>query len=147
MRRAFACLIRSTAAIVEFPVASIGSSTMTGRSLRSSRHLEVILHRLQRLRIAVKAHVTDPGRGDQIEHALQKPVSRAKDRDQDELLARQEGRPHLGQRRFDRARFRGEITRDLVAQQEGDFPQQEPEPGRVGLLLPHEGQPLCRISG
>ena len=92
----------SMAAMAELAVASIGSTTMTSRSARFCGRLEVIFDRLQRLVVAVEADMGDAGRRHEIEHAFEQAVAGAQDRGEDQLLAFQNGRLHLRQRRLDR---------------------------------------------
>ena len=82
-----ASLSRSTAAAEELPVASIGSTTMVSALVAGRRHLEVVLHRLQRLGVAVEPDEADPRRRDQVEDAVEEAVPGPQDRHQRQLLA------------------------------------------------------------
>ena len=77
----------STAAAVELPVASIGSSRITSRSAMSFGQLHVVLDGLERLLVAVQADEPDAGARDQREHAVEHPHPRPQDRADRDLLA------------------------------------------------------------
>jgi hypothetical protein len=94
---------------------------MVTRASRSGRDLGVVLHGLERRLVAVEPDVADARRGDQLEHAVEQPVARAQDRDEDELLAQQDGRLHRGQRRLDGPGGHRQIPRDLVGEQQRDL--------------------------
>ena len=103
-------------------------------------NLAIILHRLQRFRVAVEAHEPDPRRGDQFQYPVQQAIPRTQDRDQRQLLALEHRGIHFLQRRFDPRRGQFQLAGHLIGQQQADFTQQTPKAGGRGILLTHQGQ-------
>ena len=104
----------STAAAVEFPVASIGSRRMTSRSREVVRELHVVLDRLERLLVAEEADEADARTRDEREHGVEHAHPGAQDRADGDLLARDPPRGHVLERRLDLDLLVGEVLRRLV---------------------------------
>ncbi len=103
-------------------------------------HLEVILHRLQCLFVAIQTNETDPGRGDQLQHPVHQPVARPQDRDQRKLLAVERWRVHLLHRGLDPFGRHRQAARHLIGQKLADLAQQLPESGGRSGFVAHDGQ-------
>ena len=82
--------------------------------------------------------MADTGRGDDLEEALEKAVSGAKNGDTDELLALDHRRLHGAERRLDVDQRGRHVARDLVGHQRADLAQQHSERARARVLLSHE---------
>ena len=91
---------RVTAATAVWPVASIGSTTITSRS--GHDRVAEILDRFERLRVAIEPDMSDARARNEIENALHQPVAGAQNRDEAEFLALDGRRVVTRQRRLDR---------------------------------------------
>src|SRR6218665_923434 len=101
-------------------------------------HFEVVLHGLQRGRVAVQADVADTGAGHHVEHAVEKAVARAQDRDQHQFLAVDHLAGHGLQRGFDLHRRQRHVARDLVCHQLAQFAQQAAKAVAAGIFPAHQ---------
>ena len=127
MRLAPDSFSRSTAAIAEWAVASIGSQTMHVAVGDVLRDLEVVLDRLQRARVAIEADMAHAGERHEIEHALGEAEAGAQDRHDHQLLAVEQRRIHRLDRRLDPRLHQRQVARGVVAQQQPDLAQQAAE--------------------
>ena len=92
---------------------------------------------MQGLRIAIDADMADAGRGHEIEHAFEKTLAGAQDRDDDQLLALEDRRLHLGERCLDRLGGHRQVAGDLIGEKEADLAQQLAEYGGRRVLVAH----------
>ncbi len=104
------------------------------------RHLEVVLHRLERLRIAEEAHVADPRAGQDAQHAVEQPVARAQDRHQHDLLAVEQADGGRRHRRLRGHLVRRQLAGHLVGQQHADLGEQAAELRGAGVPLAHQAE-------
>ncbi len=104
------------------------------------RHLEVVLHRLQSLGVAVQAHGADAGVGHHPQQAIEHAVAGAQDAGKYQLLAVDHRARHLFQWGFDFDLLRRRVARDLIGHQHGQLAQQGAEGGAAGVLVAHQGQ-------
>ena len=104
------------------------------------RNLEVILHRLERLGIAVEPDKPHPRGGDQLENTVEQTIARPQDRDERELLAYDHRRVHFAQGRLDALGGHRQLAGDLIGQKQADLAQKLTEGGGRGILLAHQGQ-------
>ena len=91
---------------------------MTGAFVQTVRHLEVVLHRDEGLRVTVEPDVTDSRRGHQLQHPFQQTIARTQDRYQRELFSREKGGSRLGERGLYGPDFQSQLPHHLVAEQE-----------------------------
>ena len=91
MRRARLSFSRSTAAIAEWAVASIGSQTSTSRSVTSLGR-EVVFDRLQSAWIAIEADMAHAGERHQVHQPFGQAEAGTQDRHDDQLLALEDRR-------------------------------------------------------
>ncbi len=101
-------------------------------------HLEVVLHRLEGLGIAIEPDVADARRGHQIQHAVEEPYAGAQDGDDHQLLALELRCLDAGQGRLDPHHGEGQVAQHLIGQQQRDLAEELAELGRGRLLSPHE---------
>ena len=102
------------------------------------RHLEVVLDRLKRLWITVKADMPHPGTGNDIQHAVEDASPRAQDRRKDELLAVNHPAFHALERGFNLDLVRRHVARDFVGHERGELVEQTAKGACADGLLPHE---------
>src|SRR6185312_7143066 len=84
-------------------------------------NLEVVVHRLERLVIAVQPDVSDARGRNELEDSFHHPEARAEDRDERELLAAHALCSHAFERRVDVDGLKREFTRRLVRHQHRDL--------------------------
>ena len=112
-----------------------GETTITSRSARSAGRLEEILHRHERLGLAVEAGVGHARARHQVQHALDEGRAGAQHRREHQLLAGDAAGLGAGERRLDLDLGERQIARHLVAQQHADLFQQLAEGlGRARLV-------------
>ena len=99
------------------------------------RHLEVILHRLERLRVAEQADVTDLDVRHHGDHAVDHAETGAEDRHDGQLLAGDVPAVCRGDRGLDIDLLKREVARSLEAHQHGDLGNQFPELLDAGVLV------------
>jgi hypothetical protein len=104
------------------------------------RGLEVVLDRLQRLRIAIKPDMSDARARDEIEHAVEKADAGAQDRREHELLAGDRRLHGLGQRRFDFDELQRQIAGHLIGEQHADLVEKLAEPLGRNRFVAHQRQ-------
>ena len=131
-----ASLTASIAAPLEWPVASIGSSTIASRSSEVDRQLHEVLDRLQRLLVAVQPDEADARARHEREHAVEHAHARAQHRADGDLLARDPLRRHLLERRLDLVRLRRHVLRRLVREQQRQLVHELAEVDGRRLLVP-----------
>ncbi len=102
--------------------------------------LEIILHRLERFRIAIEADMGDAGGGEEVQHPVEEADARAQDRREDELLARDLRSHHRGERSFDLHHLDGDVPGHLVAEQHADLVEELAKPFRRARLVAHQRQ-------
>src|SRR5690242_19012521 len=105
-----------------------------------ARHLEVVLDRLQRPRVAIEADMADAGERHQVVDALGEAKACAQNRRDHQLLAVEQRRVGAGDRRLDVRLHQGEVACRVVAQQQADLAQQAAEVRARGLLVEHLGE-------
>ena len=103
-------------------------------------NLEVILHRLQRIVVAVETDQAHPGRGYEGQQTIQQAHAGTQDGYQAKLLARQHGRHHGEQRGVDELHLQGQIAGHLIAQQVTQLAQQGAKVCRGGGALAQHGE-------
>mmetsp|Transcript_22866 Transcript_22866/g.38224 ORF Transcript_22866/g.38224 Transcript_22866/m.38224 type:complete len:223 (+) Transcript_22866:4681-5349(+) len=103
-------------------------------------NLEIILNRLQRLFIPVKANKTHTRRRNQFQHTVQQPVPGPQNRNQRQLLARKRRRIHLGHGCVDPLGGHVQFARHLIGQELADLAQELPKHRRWGVAVTHDGQ-------
>src|SRR5690606_17078565 len=100
------------------------------------RQPDVVLDRAL-VRPAVQSDVPHSRRRDQLEQPVGHAEARAQDRDDRDLLAGDDRRVHLRERRLDRASGEREVARDLVAHQQRDLAQQLAKGARRRCAIAH----------
>ena len=106
----------SIAAAVELPVASIGSRRITSRSAMSPGELHEVLDGSERSS-SRKSPMKPTRTGNQREHGVEHPDTRAQDRADRDLLARDASRRGHLERRLDLDLLVCEVLGRLVSQQ------------------------------
>jgi hypothetical protein len=119
---------------------------MKSREAALGGDLEVVVHRLQRVVVAVQADVAHAHAGHQPHHALHHPQPRAQDGDHGQLLPRQHMGRGLLQRRLDLHLLQRQVLGDLVRHEHGDLVHQLLELLLARLLVAQHAS-LCWISG
>ena len=92
------------------------------------------------LGVAVEADVADPRRRHQVQKPVEQAVAGAQDRDEDQLLALENRRLHLGHRRADRLGGQLQVPQGVETQQVADLPQKLAELRRGRVDRPHQGE-------
>ena len=126
------------AAEAEPPVASMGSTTMM--SLDVGGHLEVILYRLQGVRITEQAYMTHFHVGHHAHHTVHHAQAGPEDGDDGQLFAGDTMALGYGYGCFHIHFFQGQISGGLVAHQHGYFGYQLSEFLYAGVLIPEDGE-------
>ena len=80
----------------------------------------------------------DAGRGDEVEHAFEEAVAGPEDRGEDRLLALQDGRLHLGQRRLDGRGGERQVAGHLIGEEQRDLAQELAEMRGRRILVAHQ---------
>ena len=101
-------------------------------------NLEVVVHRLERVVVAIQPDVADPRRRDQLRDPLHHAQPRPQDRHEGQLLARDLAPGHALQWRVDLHRLRRQVLGRLVGHQGGDLAHELLEVARTGLAVPQD---------
>ena len=101
-------------------------------------HLEVVLHRLQRGRVAVQADVAHARAGHHLQHAVQNAVARAQYGHKHQLFAVNLLGLHFFQRGLDFHILRGHVARHLIGHQAAEFAQQAAKAVGAGVFFAHQ---------
>jgi len=104
------------------------------------RHLAVIFHRIQGLRITIQADVTDLGSGQHFQHAVHHAQTGTEDGDDGDLLAGQ----HLAVCHIHWSLYihitSGQVTGGLIGHETGDLGNDLPKFVGAGMLIPQDAQ-------
>ncbi len=104
------------------------------------RQLHVIFDRPLGLVVAVETDMAHARRRQQFHQAVRHAEAGAQDRHHGDLLALDDRRIHLGERRLDLLRRHRQVAGELIAHQQRDLLQQLPEQGGRRRLVAHHGE-------
>jgi hypothetical protein len=103
-------------------------------------HLEVVLHGLQGLRVAVQADVPYTRTGHNRQHAIQNAVARTQDADENQLFAINMLTGHGLERGLDLHVLQGHVSAHFVGHQAAYFVEQLAKAVGAGVPIAHQGQ-------
>src|SRR5438094_4421920 len=102
----------------------------------AGRDLEIVVHRLERVVLAVDTDVADACRGDELRDTLDHAEPRAQDRHEGELLPGHPDSPHPLERRFHLRGLERQVLGHLVRHEHGDLVHELLEVPGGGVLVP-----------